>query len=163
MAARDEIGSRGEFIFCARIMNFCGRSVPYFRPYYLGEKAQTLDFLVELLGVGERTFFFFAQVKTTRKALTKKDSRLRVEMAGIDVRRASLVAAPTYLVGIDEVTEIGYLHPILDGMKDDVPSISTGFPLDCTNLARLHAEVEQFWASRDMKRQTSVFSGQRRP
>src|SRR5262249_26960619 len=106
MAARDEIGSRGEFIFCARIMDFCGRSLPYFRPHFLGEKAQTLDFFVELLDTGERTLFFFAQVKTTRKALTRKDRRLRVEMAAADVRRASQVPAPTYLVGIDERTEI---------------------------------------------------------
>ena len=87
MAARDEIGSRSEFIFCARIMDFCGRSLPYFRPHFLGEKAQTLDFFVELLDTGERTLFFFAQVKTTRKALTRKDRRLRVEMAVADVRR----------------------------------------------------------------------------
>lgn len=158
MRGRDEIGSRGEYIFCARIMNFCGRSLPYFRPHFLGEKAQTLDFFVELLDVGERTLFFFAQVKTTRKALTRKDRRLRVEMAATDVKRASQVPAPTYLIGIDEGTETGYVFPILDGMKDDVPSISTAFPLDCTNLPRLHAEVEQFWVCRDMKRQTSIFS-----
>jgi hypothetical protein len=144
-------------------MNFCGRSLPYFRPCFLGEKARTLDFYVELLDTGERTLFFFAQVKTTRKAPTKKDSRLRIEMTGEDVRRASLVPAPTYLVGIDENTEGGYLHPILDGMKHDIPSISTAFPLDRTNLPRLHAEVSQFWAGRDMKRQTSAFSESRRP
>ena len=158
MAGRDEIGSRGEYIFCARIMNFCGRQLPYFRPHFLGEKAQTLDFFVELLDVGERTLFFFAQVKTTRKPLTRRDKRLRVEMAAADVVRASQVPAPTYLIGIDEQTEVGYLFPILDGMSSDVPSIPTAFPLDCTNLPRLHAEVEQFWTNRDMRRHTSTFS-----
>jgi hypothetical protein len=163
MTGRDAIGTRGEFLFSARIMNFCGRPLPYFRPYFLGEKARTLDFLVELLGTGERTLFFFAQVKTTRKALTKTDRRLRVEMAAADVKRASQVAAPTYLIGIDEQTEIAYVQAILDGMQHDVASISTAFPLDCTNLARLHAEVEQFWTARDMKRRTSVFHEERRP
>jgi len=47
MAAQDDIGSRGEFIFCTRIMNFCGRDLPYFRSRFLGEKAQTFDYLVE--------------------------------------------------------------------------------------------------------------------
>ena len=49
LPARDGIGSRGEFIFCARIMNFCGRILPYFRPRFFGEKAETFDYLVELL------------------------------------------------------------------------------------------------------------------
>src|SRR5205085_2136667 len=82
----------------------------------------------------ERTLFFFVQVKTTRKPLTKTDSRLRVEMAGTDVRRASLVPAPTYLVGVDEQAEQAYVLALLDGMKHDLPSIPTKFPPDRTNL-----------------------------
>jgi hypothetical protein len=49
MAAQDDIGSRGEALFVARILNFCGRPLPYFRPRFLGEKARTLDYLVELV------------------------------------------------------------------------------------------------------------------
>src|SRR5262245_55320105 len=142
MTAQDDIGSRGEYLFCARIMNFCGRPLPYFRPRFLGEKAKTLDFLVELVGAGGRTPFFFAQVKTTHKGLTKRDRRLRVEMSGRDIRRASLVPAPTYLVGIDGVGEQAYIVSILEGMTDDIPSIPTTYPLDGTNLPRLYAEVE---------------------
>jgi hypothetical protein len=81
MAAQDDIGGRGEAIFHARIMDFCGRPLPYFRPRHLGEKARTLDFFVELVDPGERLLFFFAQVKTTRKELTKKGKRLKVEMS----------------------------------------------------------------------------------
>ncbi len=158
MAAQDDLGSRGEYLFSVRIMNFCGRPLPYFRPRFLGEKARTLDFLVELVGTGERTLFFFAQVKTTRKGYTKKERRLKVEMSGADVRRACLVPAPTYLIGIEEREEAAYLVPLLEGMTDDIASIPTTYPLDCTNLPRLYAEVEQFWSCRDMRHLTSVFS-----
>jgi hypothetical protein len=158
MAAQDHIGSRGEFLFSSRIMNFCDRDYPYFLPRFLGEKARTLDFLVQLVSPGDRTLFFFAQVKTTRKGYTKKDRRLKVEMSGEEVRRASLVPAPTYLIGIDERREVGYIVPILEGMKEDIASIPTTYPLDCTNLPRLYDEVEQFWSCRDMRMRTSVFS-----
>jgi hypothetical protein len=158
MAAQDDIGSRGEYLFSARIMNFCGRDLPYFRPRFMGEKARTMDFLVELVCPGDRTPFFFAQVKTTRKGYTKRDRRLKVEMAGADVRRACLIPAPTYLIGLDEQREIGYILPILEGMADNISSIPTTYPLDCTNLPRLYDEVDQFWSSRDMRMQTSVFS-----
>jgi hypothetical protein len=57
MAASDDIGSRGEYLFSALIMNFCGRPVPYFRPRFLGEKARTLDFLVELVDAGDQLLF----------------------------------------------------------------------------------------------------------
>ena len=139
-------------------MNFCGRDLPYFRPRLLGEKARTLDFLVELVCPGDRAPFFFAQVKTTRKGYTKKDRRLKVEMSGVDVRRACLVPAPTYLFGIDERLETAYIVPIVAGMVGDISSIPTIYPLDCKNLARLHDEVEQFWSSRDMRMSSSVFS-----
>jgi hypothetical protein len=117
MGARDDIGSRGESIFSTRIMNFCGRPLPYFRPYFLGDKAQTFDYLVELVDAGDRTPFFFAQVKTTRKGYTKKHPRrLKVGMPGSDVKRFSLMPAPTYLVGIDEPGEVVYILAILEGM-----------------------------------------------
>jgi hypothetical protein len=158
MAARDDIGSRGEFIFCARIMDFCGRELPYFRPRFLGEKAQTLDYLVELVGTPGRTVFFFVQVKTTQQGYTRKGRRLRVGVSGADLRRLSQVPAPTYLVGIDEPGEVAYLLAVLEGMSKPISSLPTAFPLDRTNLGRLHQEVEQFWAGRDMARRRSVFS-----
>lgn len=158
MTARDDIGSRGEFIFGARIMNFCGRDLPYFRPRFLGEKAQTLDYVVELVGTGDRTSFFFVQVRTTQRGYTKKGRRLKVGISGTDLRRLSLIPAPTYLVGIDEPGEVGYLLAVLEGMAGTLSSLPTNFPLDGSNLPRLFWEVEQFWAGRDMARRQSVFS-----
>lgn len=158
MPARDDIGSRGEFIFCTRIMDFCGRNLPYFRPHFLGEKAQTFDYLVELVDAPSGIPFFFVQVKATRKGYTKGKARLKVGMAGADVRRFSLLPAPTYLVGIDESEEVGFLLAILHGMQGPIASVPTDFPLDCPSLPRLWQEVEQFWAGHDMARRQSVFS-----
>jgi hypothetical protein len=159
MGARDDIGSRGESIFCVRIMDFCGRSLPYFRPRFLGEKAQTLDYLVELVGAGHGIPFFFVQVKATRQGYTRKrPRRLKVGMSAADVQRFAAIPAPTYLVGIDELGEVGYLLALLEGMKDTISSLPTDYPLDCANLARLYQEVEQFWAGRDMARRHSIFS-----
>jgi hypothetical protein len=163
MAARDDMGSRGEYLFSALVMNFCGRSLPFFRPRFLGEKAPTLDFLVELVGAGEQPFFF-VQVKTPRQGYTRKGPRrLKVAVPGNDVRRLSLIPAPTYLVGIDEPGEVGFILAILHGMTDRIPSLPTDFPLDVTNLPRLYEEVAQFWAGRDMARRHSVFSPRSRP
>lgn len=159
MDARDDIGSRGEHIFCARIMDFCGRRLPYFRPRFLGEKARALDFLVELVGNGDRTMFFFVQVKTTRRGYTTRGGRrLKVSVPAEAVRQLAGVVAPTYLVGIDEEQEVGYLLAILTGMKGAIPSLPTDFPLDRANLPRLYQEVEQFWTARDTTRQHSAFS-----
>ncbi len=158
MATHDDIGSRGEYLFCAQITNFCGRVLPYFRPRFLGEKARSLDFMVELIDVPDRSAFFFVQVKATRQGYSKKSRRLKVGIAGTDVRRCRLVPAPTYLIGIDEPGEVGYIVPILEGMGDDIASIPTTYPLDPTNLSRLYHEVEHFWSGRDMARRSSVFS-----
>ncbi|MBY0230016.1 MAG: DUF4365 domain-containing protein [Gemmataceae bacterium] len=138
-------------------MDFCGRRQPYFRPRFLGEKARTLDFLVDLVGTS-RPRHFFAQVKSTRKELTKKERRLRVGMSASDLRRAAAVPGPTYLIGVDERGERCYLFPILDGMSDALSSIPTAHPLDCANLPNLHHEVERYWDSRDMRRRVSVFA-----
>lgn len=158
MDARDDLGRRGEIIFCARITNFCGRRIPYFRAYFLGEKTQTLDFLVELVDAENPTRFFFAQVRTTRKGYTRNERRLKVGMSAEDVRRFALVPAPTYLMGIDEPQEIAYCLAILHGMKGPIASLPTAFPLDCTHLPRLYDEVNEFWSGRDMARRSSVFS-----
>jgi hypothetical protein len=159
MAERDDIGSRGEFIFSARIMAFCGRPRPYFRPYFLGAKAETIDFLVELVDAGDRTPYFFAQVRATQKGYTKKSPRrLKAGMSAADVELFALKPAPTYLIGVDEPGDIGFVVGILEGMKTAIPSIPTTFPLDSSTLPLLHNEVQQFWAGRNMAMAKTKFS-----
>jgi hypothetical protein len=55
MATGDDIGGRGESIFYVLLTNFCGRSRPFFRPHFLGEKFATLDYLVELIDTDKAT------------------------------------------------------------------------------------------------------------
>lgn len=160
MAERDDIGSRGEAIFSVCITDLCGRRQPYFRPRFLGEKARTVDFLIELIGAGERTPFFFVQVKTTQEGYTRRGGvpRLKVRLSRRAVRRLALYPAPAYVVGIDERRKVGYILAILGGMADPIPSLPTDFVLNARNLRLLWDEVRQFWQGRDMNMRHSVFS-----
>src|SRR5947209_14232604 len=109
----DDIGERGEAIFKAEIMDFCGRNRPYFRAHFLGAKFATLDYLVELLGAGARALYFFVQVKTTRLGCTKRNPpRLKVKVTRTDVPRMALYPAPTYVIGIDEPPALAYIVSI---------------------------------------------------
>ena len=86
MGITDFLGARGEAIAFARLTRICrtDADLPYFWPHFLGDKCETFDFLVELVDAGEKTPFFFVQVKTTRKEFTKTHTppRLRVERLG---------------------------------------------------------------------------------
>lgn len=159
MAGRDDVGNRGEAIFYVRITDFCGRNEPYFRPRFLGEKAQTLDYLIELVGAGKRTPFFFVQVKTTREGYTRRNRppRLKVKLSRRNVRRLALYPTPTYVVGIDERQEVGYILAMLEGRTAPFASLPTNFALDGANLRLLWEEVRQFWKGRDMAMCGSVF------
>jgi hypothetical protein len=159
MVIGDDIGGRGEAIFYVRLTELCGRRRPFFRPHFLGEKFATFDYVVELLGAGEGTPFFFVQVKTTTRGYTKTTpSSLRVRVSARDVRRMVLYPAPTYVVGIDERWEVGYLLAVHGSMRGPLATLPTTYPLDCANLGRLWDEVKQYWDRRDMVMQESVFS-----
>src|SRR5208282_5371550 len=86
MHARDLSGKRGEFIASERLLDFCGRSIPYFDPYLLGEKFPTYDLLVELTGQHASKPYFLAQVKSTRSGGKKGMADLKVQLKAQDVR-----------------------------------------------------------------------------
>src|SRR5580698_6654225 len=112
MGNTDIIGSRGESIAFTKLTKVCRNDdLPYFWPHYLGEKCETFDFLVELVDAGEKTPYFFVQVKASRKELTLHQipPRLRVEVSEKDVRRMSAFPAPTYAVGVHEDEERAYV------------------------------------------------------
>jgi hypothetical protein len=161
MGITDVIGGRGEAIAFARLARVCrsDADLPYFWPHYLGEKCETLDFLVELVGAGEMTPFFFVQVKTTRKDFTRTPSppRLRVEVAEKDIRRMVAFPAPTYVVGIHESEERAFIISVHGAMAEAIPSINTVHELTPDTLKRLWDEVRTFWQDRDMSRSTSFF------
>lgn len=160
MGIADFIGGRGEAITFSHLSKVCREGdLPYFWPHYLGEKCQTFDFLVELVDAGEKTPFFFVQVKATRKGYTKRQQppRLRVEIDDKDVRRMSTFPAPTYVVGVHEKEDRVFVISVHGDMKDSIPSITTAHELTPVTLKRLWEEVRAFWDARDMTRQLSQF------
>ena len=99
----------------------------------MGEKCQTFDYLVELVDAGEKTPFFFIQVKTTRKGFTKTQTppRLRINVSAKDVRRMAAYPVPTYLVGVHENAERAFIVSIHEPMSEAIPSITTAHELTC--------------------------------
>jgi Domain of unknown function (DUF4365) len=159
MRSNDDIGGRGEAIFCVRITQPCGPNrEPLFRPCFLGEKKATLDFLVELVGLAGRSAFFFVQVKTTGKEVTSRAKTIAVKVKKRDIDRMVGYPAPTYVIGIDENNETAYIVSANSPVPGDLPSLPTTFPLDQRNLETLWGEVDTFWKSRDMTLKSSAFS-----
>jgi hypothetical protein len=160
MGITDFIGGRGEAIAVVRLARVCRTDavLPFFWPHYLGEKCESFDFLGELVDAGDRTPFFFVQVKSTRKALTKgKPPRLRVGVAKEDVLRMVAYPAPTYVVGVHEREERAFIISVHGTMAKAIPSITTAHELTDGTLRRLWNEVRVFWQGRDMSRPASAF------
>jgi hypothetical protein len=146
--AREDIGERGQWLFCHLMTELCGRDDPFFRPRFLGDKYPTFDYIVEVVDRPE--YFFFVQVKGTTRGYTQEPRRLRVQVSQDDVDRMVACPAPTYVVGID-VTAIGLGFLLsVNEPRDQVASLTTQFRIDCTLLGQLRDEVVGFWASRDM-------------
>ena len=157
MDQRDLLGRKGEYVFAAHVMDYCGNERPYFNAIFLGDKSESLDFLVELEGVPPGNLFFFVQVKATKLGYTK-NRRLKIAVSGEVVERIKRYPAPTYLVGIDEPTSRSFIVAIHEGVTGPISSISTDHPLDCSNLKRLRDEVRAYWKGRDTKMQGSTFT-----
>jgi hypothetical protein len=64
---KDALGHRGEIIFMVLMTAFNSDDCPIFKPQFLGDKWQYVDFIVELVGAIDIIPYFFVQVKTTRK------------------------------------------------------------------------------------------------
>jgi hypothetical protein len=160
MGMTDFIGRRGEAIAFACLTRWrTDADLPYFSPHFLGEKFETFDFLVELVDAGERTPFFFVQVKSTRKEFTKTQapSRLRVGVSEKDVRRMVDYPAPAYVIGVHEDEERAFIVSVHGAMSEAVPSITTAHELTGETLRRLWDEVREYWQIRDMSRSASTF------
>jgi hypothetical protein len=111
-----------------------------------------VDFLVELRNVMPATPYFFVQVRATRRGATR-DGRLRVRVSDSDIRRLAAHFAPTYLVGIDEANETGYIISANGEARGGLSSFPTAYPLDDVNQRALWQEVRDFWTRADAVRQ----------
>jgi hypothetical protein len=160
MRVADFIGGRGEAIAFMRLARIWRDDAdqPYFWPRYLGEKGQLFDFLVELVGAGQMTPFFFVQVRSTRKDFTRQvPPRLHVEVSEQEVRRMVAYPALTYVVGVHEGEERAFVIAVHGAMGAAIPSITTAHELNGETLRQLWEEVRDFWYGRDMTRPMSAF------
>ena len=145
--SKDDIGERGQAMFVVIMTELSGRDEPYFRPRFLGDKFPTFDYLLEL--VDNPGYYFFVQVKTTTKGFTMNPPKLKIQVSQTDVDRMVGWQAPSYVVGIDEPNQAGYLLSVNEP-RDHVPSLTSTFKIDGRVLAQLATEVQQYWASRNM-------------
>jgi len=161
MGITDFLGGRGEAIAFARLTKICrtDADLPYFWPHFLGEKCETFDFLVELIDAGEKTPFFFVQVKTTRREFTKTQTppRLQVQVPEKDIRRMVAYPAPTYVVGVHEDEERAFIVSVQGTMSEAIPSITTAHELTADTLWGLWDEVREFWKGHEMTQKSSSF------
>jgi hypothetical protein len=147
--AKDDIGERGQWLFCLLMSDLCGRDEPLFRPRFLGDKYPTFDYIVEV--VDHPAYFFFVQVKATALRYTAQPPyRLRVQVSQEDVDRMVACPAPSYVVGIDATAnDLGFLLSVNEP-RDHIASLTTQFRIDCAVLGQLRDEVVAFWSSRAM-------------
>jgi len=151
----DDIGDRGQWIFCLLMTDLCGRDRPLFRPRFLGDKFPTFDYIVEL--VDHPAYYFFVQVKGTAEGYTKDPVRLKVQVSQQDVDRMVACPAPSYVVGIDiSATDVAFLLSVNEP-RAQVASLTTNHRVTCDNLGALYAEVLEYWSSRDMLLKGSRF------
>ncbi|AFY47903.1 hypothetical protein Nos7524_2050 [Nostoc sp. PCC 7524] len=157
---RDALGQRGEAIFTVLMTEFHSHAGPIFKPQFLGDKWQYVDFIVELVGCSQSVPYFFVQVKTTRAGYTKKLNRLKVKVKKESVIGLALYPAPTYIVGIDEVQEKGYIVSANGEIIASLSSLSTEFPINKQNREILWQEVNDFWSRYDSTLLASRFTDQ---
>jgi len=92
-----------------------------------------VDFIVELTNhTGDITPYFFVQVKTTREGYTKKHKRLKIKVSKDNILKLASFPAPTYIVGIDENAETGYIISA-NGKHQRVQSHNFGIALKSLN------------------------------
>src|SRR4051794_21254682 len=110
MNVKDYVGKRGEILFCALITRWCDGE-QWFDPLFLGDKAETRDFIVHLIGPSTVAAAFHVQVKSPQQGYTGTGAkrRLNVKVSKEDVDRLKRSSAPAYVVGIDIVKECGFL------------------------------------------------------
>ena len=145
-------------IFSLLMSEFHSEAGPIFRPQFLGDKWPSVDFIVELVGATLIVPYCFVQVKTTREGYTKILNRLKVKVSQEKVCSLAAYPAPTYIVGIDERQEKGYLVSANGENQSSLSSLSTTFPINKHNREILWHEVNSFWNRYDRSQLASQFT-----
>lgn len=140
----------------AKILDFCGRDVPYFDPHFLGDKFPVFDHLVNVVDGAEITAFFFAQVKTTGagyETRTNGKQYLKVQVSQEDVKAMIQYPGPAYLFGIDDTVSEGssqgraYVAAIDGRRRAGFSAMPTDFEVNCDTLREMWDEVKSYWAA----------------
>lgn len=157
--SREMLAMRGESWFQLNISKRGSSGRPLFRPAFLGKNWPTVDYFVEALGhEGRLNAFFFAQVKCSENA---NGGAIPVTIPESMRARLTAIPAPTYIFGIDDVTESGYILSV-NGRRGPIRSVPRTFPLNADNRERLWREVVGFWHDRTTRLPfTSVFQDPR--
>lgn len=159
MNLKDYIGKRGEIIFCMLITKWC-EGEPWLDVTFLGEKAETKDFMVNLIEPASGDAPFYVQVKATTTGYTGTgpDRKLNVKVTKEDVEKLKHSAGLAYVVGVDIQGECGYLMAITKDVTGAISGIPTKHRINCDLIKKLWKEVDNYWKARKMLPRTSQFS-----
>jgi hypothetical protein len=155
--AKDYIGKRGEYVIAEKLIDFCGRPLPFFDPHHLGEKCAIFDFLVELVTEDMTPPYFLVSARATKKGITKNSLKLRVGVKAKDVQAMVRCPIPAYLIGVDEPAAEAYIVSMHGNLKRGISSIPTTYPLNAATLTDLWNEVRDYWRNLDHKLKSSKF------
>lgn len=136
MSPKDYVGTYGENCFREIMTRLHGRSEPFFRLNYLGEKQETVDFLVELVAPIPRACLFFVQVKTTRQVRT--GGSLPIKLSREQISQMARSPIPAYVVAVNEHNGLAYILFVDRGKEHRCfpDLVSTGSRSHGTALAR---------------------------
>ena len=154
---KDYIGKRGEFVIGEKLIDFCGRPLPFFDPHPLGEKCRLFDFLVELVTNDKTPPYFLVSAKATKRGKTKNSLELKVGVKAKDVLAMVRSPLPTYLIGVDEPAAEACIVSMHGNLNGAMSSIPTKYPLNASTLADLWTEVRLYWKTLDHKFRNSKF------
>ncbi|MBV6779402.1 hypothetical protein KWH04_01795 [Xanthomonas campestris pv. trichodesmae] len=154
------VGGWGESVIKTEIMRpinvaaFKGYPRFPFMPIFLGEKAETFDFIVYLLGLDERAAgpYFFLQVKSTETVSGKKSCPAPVSRE--DVTRAVAFKSPSFVVAADltPVPAKLYIRGISNNRTSGISSINkkSDLSIDAVKVS-VYDEVAKFHSKRSGK------------
>lgn len=135
------LGSRGEAIAYVRLTE--GYK---FNLYFMGEKAQTIDYLLELRDKNT-PFFAFLQVKATAQQEFTAAGQLKVGITTHDLGLLINKPLPTYFVGVDEVEECVYIAPVFTnaiyGYTSSIPNKYKLKHIPCDENKKVIAKLEK--------------------
>lgn len=154
---QDVTGYRGEKMVELCLTDSSQFAEPLFRPNFLGEQGPTIDFYVELMGVGGKRPFFWAQAKATKGKLTRKG--VHISSKKKDIAGLLEIPGPTYVLGVHEPTHRVFARAVHEGTAARaITRIPLTHELTPVNLQRLYNEIRAYWQGAGHKPSISVFA-----